>query len=51
MYQMMMNISTVIAEDVGMPELRNPRTSGMTNMKKQGVIGRLSAWIKRRAAA
>lgn len=50
MYQMM-NLSTMMAEDVGMPELRNPRVSGMTALKNRGIIKRLSSWIKRRIVA
>lgn len=41
-----MNMSAVLAEDVGAPELRNPRAGGM---RKTGVVKRLLSWSKRRA--
>ena len=38
-----MYMSTMLAEDIGMPELRNPKCSGMR--QENSVIGKIRAFI------
>ncbi len=41
------NLSTILAEDVGTPELRNPKLSGMSRNRK-GIVARFINSLKAR---